>query len=135
MVFDYLDGGAEGEVTLRENCRVFEDVIFRPRQAVSVDNCNLSARVLGQDIAFPALLAPVGYSRMMHPGGEVAAARAAGEFGTGYILSTVSGHRLEDVKAASRGPVWYQLYLIGGRPAAGAAIQSIGAARFSPPVI
>jgi isopentenyl diphosphate isomerase/L-lactate dehydrogenase-like FMN-dependent dehydrogenase len=135
MVFDYLDGGAEGEVTLRENCRVFEDVIFRPRQAVSVDNCNLSARVLGQDIAFPALLAPVGYSRMMHPGGEVAAARAAGEFGTGYILSTVSGHRLEDVKAASRGPVWYQLYLIGGRPAAEAAIERIRAAGFSALVI
>jgi isopentenyl diphosphate isomerase/L-lactate dehydrogenase-like FMN-dependent dehydrogenase len=135
MVFDYLDGGAEGEVTLRENCRVFEDVIFRPRQAVSVDNCNLSARVLGQEIAFPALLAPVGYSRMMHPGGEVAAARAAGEFGTGYILSTVSGHRLEDVKAASRGPVWYQLYLIGGRPAAEAAIERIRAAGFSALVI
>jgi isopentenyl diphosphate isomerase/L-lactate dehydrogenase-like FMN-dependent dehydrogenase len=135
MLFDYLDGGAEGEVTLRENCRVFEDVIFRPRQAVSVDNCNLRARVLGQDIAFPALLAPVGYSRMMHPGGEVAAARAAGEFGTGYILSTVSGHRLEDVKAASRGPVWYQLYLIGGRPAAEAAIERIRAADFSALVI
>src|SRR5277367_6423345 len=93
-VFDYLDGGAEGEVTLRENCRVFEDVIFRPRQAVSIDNCDLRTRVLGHDIAFPGLLAPIGYSRMMHPGGEVDAARAAGEFGTGYILSTVSGHKL-----------------------------------------
>ena len=135
MVFDYLDGGAEGEVTLRENCRVFEDVIFRPRQAVSIDSCDLRSSVLGQDIAFPGLLAPIGYSRMMHPGGEVDAARAAGEFGTGYILSTVSGHKLENVKAASRGPVWYQLYLVGGRPAAEAAIERIRAAGFSALVI
>src|SRR5271154_7219594 len=135
MVFDYLDGGAEGEVTLRENCRVFEDVIFRPRQAVSIDNCDLRTRVLGHDIAFPGLLAPIGYSRMMHPGGEVDAARAAGEFGTGYILSTVSGHKLENVKAASRGQVWYQLYLVGGRPAAEAAIERIRAAGFSALVI
>ena len=135
MVFDYLDGGAEGEVTLRENCRVFEDVIFRPRQAVAIDSCDLRTRVLGQDLAFPGLLAPIGYSRMMHPGGEVDAARAAGEFGTGYVLSTVSGHKLENVKAASRGPVWYQLYLVGGRPAAEAAIERIRAAGFSALVI
>src|SRR5689334_18336601 len=74
VVFDYLDGGADGEVTLRENCRVFDDVVFRPRQAVKLLQCNLSTRVLDFDITFPAILAPVGYSRMMHPGGEVAAA-------------------------------------------------------------
>src|SRR6266568_5677456 len=106
-VFDYLDGGAEGEVTLRENCRVFEDVTFRPRHAVAVPHCDLRTRVLGFDLSHPFLLAPVGYSRLMHPDGEVAAARAAGAAGTAYILSTVSGHRMEDVKAASRGPVWY----------------------------
>src|ERR1700733_2340192 len=81
-VFDYLDGGAEGEVTLRENCRVFNDVTFRPRHAVAVPACNLRTRVLGFDLAIPFLLAPVGYSRLMHPGGEVAAARAAGRAGT-----------------------------------------------------
>lgn len=135
MVFDYLDGGAEGEVTLRENCRVFEDVTFRPRQAVAIDKCTLGTRVLGQDIALPAMLAPVGYSRMMHPGGEVAAARAAGEFGTGYILSTISGHKLENVNAASPGPVWYQLYLVGGRAAAEAAIERIRVAGYAALVI
>src|SRR3989442_6937475 len=71
----------------------------------------------------PSLLAPVGYSRLMHPGGEVAAARAAGKAGTAYILSTISGHKLEDVKAGSSGPVFYQLYLMGGRAAAEAAIE------------
>lgn len=122
-VFDYLDGGAEGEVTLRENCRAFEELTFRPRHAVVVPTCDLRTRVLGHDLALPFLLAPVGYNRMMHPGGEVAAARAAGAAGTAYILSTISGYRLEDVKAGSAGPVFFQLYLMGGRAASEAAIE------------
>ena len=134
-VFDYLDGGAEGEVTLRENCRIFNDVTFRPRHAVEVAKCDLRTRVLGLDLALPFLLAPVGYSRLMHPGGEVAAARAAGRAGTGYILSTISGHKLEDVKAGSTGPVFYQLYLMGGRGAAEASIERARVAGFSALVV
>jgi len=134
-VFDYLDGGAEGEVTLRENCRVFEDVSFRPRHAVVTPECNLRTRVLGFELSLPFMLAPVGYSRLMHPGGEVAAARAAGQAGTAYILSTISGHRLEDVKAASTAPVFYQLYLMGGRAAAEAAIERARVAGFSALVV
>src|SRR5947207_9782964 len=131
MVFDYLDGGAEAEITLRENCRAFESVTFRPRQAVAVPACDLRTRVLGFDVSFPALLAPVGYSRLMHPGGEVAAARAAGKAGTAYILSTISGHRMEDVKAASSGPVCFQLYILGGRGASEAALERARAAGFA----
>lgn len=134
-VFDYLDGGAEGEVTLRENCRVYEDITFRPRHAVAFADCNLRTRVLGFDLALPFLLAPVGYSRLMHPGGEVAAARAAGNAGTAYILSTISGHKLEHVKAASTGPVFYQLYLMGGRGAAEAGIERARLAGFSALVV
>ena len=73
----------------------------------------------------PLLLAPVGYLRIMHPDGEIAAARAAGKSGVGIILSTVSGYRLEDVKAASTGQVWYQLYLTGGRAAAENALRRV----------
>ena len=134
-VFDYLDGGAEGEVTLHENCRVYEDLTFRPRHAVAFDHCNLSTRILGFDLALPFLLAPVGYSRLMHPVGEVGAARAAGKAGTAYILSTISGHKLEDVKAASTGPVFYQLYLMGGRGAAEASIERARVAGFSALVV
>lgn len=122
-VFDYLDGGADGEITLRENCRAFDDITFRPRHAVAFPQYDLKARVLGFELALPAMLAPVGYSRLMHPTGEVAAARAAGKAGTGYILSTISGHSVENVRAASTGPVFYQLYLMGGRPAAEAVIE------------
>jgi isopentenyl diphosphate isomerase/L-lactate dehydrogenase-like FMN-dependent dehydrogenase len=134
-VFDYLDGGADDEGTLRENTRAFDDFIFRPRSAVAQPECDLRVRVLGHELSFPAMLAPVGYSRLMHPGGEVVAARAAGEAGTAYILSTISGHKLENVKAASKGPVFYQLYLMGGRPAAEAAIERAKRAGFAALVI
>jgi isopentenyl diphosphate isomerase/L-lactate dehydrogenase-like FMN-dependent dehydrogenase len=134
-VFDYLDGGAEAEITLADNCRAFRDVIFRPRGAVSIGDCDLRTRVLGHELAFPAMLAPVGYSRLMHPEGEVAAARAAGLAGTGYILSTISGHKLENVKAATAGPAWYQLYLLGGREAAEGALDRARRAGFSALVI
>jgi L-lactate dehydrogenase (cytochrome) len=134
-VFDYLDGGADAEVTLRENVRAFEDVTFRPRHAVAVPECDLRTRVLGLDLALPFLLAPVGYSRLMHPGGEVAAARAAGRAGTGYILSTISGHPLEDVRAGSAGPVLYQLYLMGGRGAAESVIERARVAGYAALVV
>jgi isopentenyl diphosphate isomerase/L-lactate dehydrogenase-like FMN-dependent dehydrogenase len=134
-VFDYLDGGAEAEQTLLENCRAFREVIFRPRGAVAVGQRNLRTTVIGCELSIPLMLAPVGYSRLMHPEGEVAAARAAGEAGTGYILSTISGHRLEDVKAASKGPCWYQLYLLGGRAAAEGALDRARRAGFAALVI
>ena len=134
-VFDYLDGGAEGEVTLRENCRAFDDITFRARHAVAHPGCDLRTKVLGFDLSLPVLLAPVGYSRLMHPGGEVAAARAAGRAGIAYILSTISGHKLEDVKASSVGPVFYQLYLMGGRGAAEAVIDRARVAGFSALVV
>jgi L-lactate dehydrogenase (cytochrome) len=122
-VFDYIDGGADAEWTLRENARVFDDVGFRPRSAVATPQCDLRTTVLGQTIELPLILAPVGSSRMFYPRGEEVAARAAGEAGTIYTLSTLSGCAVRDVKAATRGPVWYQLYIIGGRDVATAAIE------------
>src|SRR2546427_10913110 len=130
-VFDYIDGGADAELTLRENCRVYDDVILRPRNAVAIPECDLHVTVLGRRLELPFLLAPVGSSRMFYPRGEEAAARAAGAAGTAYNLSTLSGCRLEDVKAASIGPVWYQLYLVGGREVAGATTERARLAGFS----
>jgi isopentenyl diphosphate isomerase/L-lactate dehydrogenase-like FMN-dependent dehydrogenase len=123
VAFDYIDGGADGEVTLRENCRVFDDVLFRPKNAVAIPSCDLRTNVLGHDLALPFILAPVGSSRMFYPRGEVVAAHAAGEAGTAYTLSTLSGCRVDEVKAGTRGPVWYQVYLCGGRDIATAAIE------------
>ena len=135
VVFDYLDGGAEAEITLRSNTRSFEEIMFRPRYAVPLPAIDLRTTVLGTAISFPAILAPIGYSRLMHPGGECAASRIAGEAGTGYILSTISGHSMEAVKAATTGPAWFQLYLIAGREAAEAAIERARRAGFSALVV
>jgi L-lactate dehydrogenase (cytochrome) len=130
-VFDYLDGGADAEVTLAENLRAFRDATFRPRNGVAAYNCKTSVKVLGQEIAFPAILAPVSYIRLMHPDGEAGVARAAGQAGTIYALPTISGHTMEVVKAAATGPLWYQLYLIGGRSAAEGAIDRARRAGYS----
>ena len=123
VVFDYIDGGAEDEWTLRANCRAFETVTLRPRCAVATPVCDLRTTVLGTSLSMPVILAPVGSCRLMYPRGEEAAARAAGEAGIICTLSTLSGCRLEDVAVASGGPVWYQLYLVGGRDCALAAIE------------
>ena len=122
-VFDYIDGGADAEWTLRENSRAFDDVVFRPRSAVSTPTCDLRTTVLGEPIELPFLLAPVGSARLFYPRGEEVAAHEAGEAGTIYTLSTLAGCPVGDVKAASRGPVWYQLYLLGGRDVAIAGIE------------
>ncbi len=135
VVFDYIDGGADGEVTLRENCAVFDTVRFRPRSASAMGSCDLRTMVLGTPIELPFLLAPIGSSRMFFPRGECVAAAQAGAAGTGYVLSTLSGCRLEEVRAATSGPAWYQLYLLGGREAATAAIARARAAGFSALVV
>jgi isopentenyl diphosphate isomerase/L-lactate dehydrogenase-like FMN-dependent dehydrogenase len=123
VVFDYVDGGAEGEVTLRENTRAFEEIVFRPHNAVFVRGCDMRTKILGCDLSMPLLLAPVGFSRMIYPQGEITAARAAGKAGVGFCLTTVSGCKLEHVAEAANCARWYQLYLVGGRECAEAALE------------
>jgi L-lactate dehydrogenase (cytochrome) len=135
MVFDYLDGGAEDERTLRENARVFSDVTLRPRSAVVVPSVDLRTTVLGQPIAVPFILAPIGSSRMLWPRGEAVASASAGKAGTTYILSTLSGVPLEEVKAATAGACWYQVYLCGGRDVALKAIARAKAVGYSALVV
>ncbi len=135
VVFDYIDGGAEDEWTLRANSLAFEAVTFRPRCAVAVPSCDLRTVVLGTSLPMPLILAPVGSCRLMYPRGEEAAARAAGRAGIICTLSTLSGCRLEDVANASGGPIWYQLYLVGGRDCAMAAIERARKAGYSALVV
>ena len=91
-------------------------------------DADVELQVLGAELALPVLLAPVGSSRLFWPLGEAVAARAAGDAGTAYTLSTLSGTRLEEVRAATRGPCWYQVYQCGGRDVALAAIARARAA-------
>jgi L-lactate dehydrogenase (cytochrome) len=110
-------------------------VTFRPQFGLELPALDMSTSVLGQRIQFPAILAPIGSSRMLWPLAEAAAAAAAGKAGTVYILSTLSGTRLEEVKAATTGPCWYQVYLCGGRDVASAAIERAKAAGYSALVV
>lgn len=135
VVFDYIDGGAEAERTLSENCRAFDRIALRPKSAVAIPRVDITATVLGTPLNVPFILAPIGSSRLFYPHAEEHAARAAGVAGTIYTLSTLSGTRLEDVKAATRGPAWYQLYLVGGRDVAAAAIERARKAGYSALVV
>jgi isopentenyl diphosphate isomerase/L-lactate dehydrogenase-like FMN-dependent dehydrogenase len=114
VVFDYLDGAAEDETTLKDNRKAFSRWIFRPRHGIELERVDLATAVMGVPLEWPVLLAPIGYSALMHPDGEVGVARAAGRAGTGAILSTISGAKLEDF-AATGTPVFMQIYLLGGR--------------------
>ncbi len=105
VVFDFIDGAAEDELTLAANRAAFEAFTFRPRHAIAMPTCDLRTSLLGSDISLPVLLAPVGSARVIHPEGDVGIARAAGAAGTIYILPTTAGYPLEDVMAASSGPL------------------------------
>src|SRR5690242_16902363 len=91
-IFDYVDGGAENEVTLRDNRRSWNEVLFRPHNAVYVPSPNLRTAVLGCDLAMPMILAPIGFSRLINAQGEQAVAQAAGQHGLGFCMSSFSGY-------------------------------------------
>jgi len=119
-VFDYIDGGAGSESTLRANQESIEAVGFRPRMGVTqgVPTPDLTTSVLGTEVSMPILLSPIGFTRMMNPLGDVAGVRAAGNAGTIFTLSSMSGHTMDEVAAAATRPAWFQLYFLGGREGA-----------------
>jgi isopentenyl diphosphate isomerase/L-lactate dehydrogenase-like FMN-dependent dehydrogenase len=118
-VADYVDGGAGNEQSLLANLSAVRSVQLRPRLGVtSADPPDLRTTVLGTDISMPLLLSPVGFTRMMHPAGDVAGATAAGAAGTIFTLSSMSGHTMDEVVAAAARPPWFQLYFLGGREGA-----------------
>jgi len=111
-VFDYVDGGADEELSVRANTRAFRRWRFQPRTLVNVSEADTSAAFLGSVAPLPLALAPTGYTRMMHPGGEIAAARAAQRHGLPYTLSTMATTTIEAVAESSQPDLWFQLYLL-----------------------
>jgi L-lactate dehydrogenase (cytochrome) len=109
-VFDYIDGGAEDERTLAANVAAFAAVVFKPRVLCGIDAVDVSSTILGQPAAYPLALAPTGFTRMAHPEGELAVARAAARAGLPYTLSTLSTRSIEEVRAVSDGRLWFQVY-------------------------
>ena len=112
VAFDFIDGGAGSEVTLRRNTSAFDRLTLRPRQLVDVSERSQRTRVLGTEIDTPVMIAPTGMARIAGFGGEVEGARAAARAGTVFTLSTMSSDSIEAVaRAAPGGTLWFQLYL------------------------
>ena len=111
MIFDHVDGGAGQETTLQANLTDLRRVKLRPQILTPVDDVDLTAAICGQSVSMPVLLGPTGLARMSHRDGELAAARAAARAGTVFAVSTASSYSLEEIAAAARGPLWFQLYL------------------------
>jgi L-lactate dehydrogenase (cytochrome) len=111
-VFDYVDGGSDEEVSLRANRQAFTRWRFLPRTLVDVSAPDTTAGVLDRTFALPLVLAPTGYTRVIHSAGEAAVARAAARHGLPYTLSTMATTSIEDVAAAAGPDLWFQLYVL-----------------------
>ena len=110
-VFDYIDGGAEDEVAMDRNTRAFREMEFVPRVLRDMGNVETTGTILGQEVPFPLVLAPTGFTRVAHPLGELAVARAAERAGLPYSLSTMGTRSVEEVAAVSDGSKWFQVYV------------------------
>ena len=127
LAYEYYVGGANDEVTVRENRSAFERLALRYRVLVDVSRRSTQTSVLGQSIELPVLLAPTAFHRLACDEGEIAAARAASAAGTVMILSTASTCTIEDVGAVP-GPKWFQLYVYSDRSLTEALIARAEAA-------
>ncbi len=115
-VFDYIDGGAEDERTMRGNVEAFGRYEFQPRVLRDVSNLDTSVTILGRPASMPLIIAPTGYTRIAHSQGELAVARAASRAGIPYSLSTMGTRSIEDVASVSASDKWFQIYTWRDRP-------------------
>ncbi|MEP7380844.1 MAG: alpha-hydroxy acid oxidase [Gemmatimonadota bacterium] len=119
----YYAGGANDEITVRENRTAWERLAIRYRTMVDVTTRSLATTVLGTPIDFPVMVAPTAMQKLAHPDGECAMARAAGGCGTLMVVSTTATTSLEEVRAAASGPMWFQLYIYQDRGATRALLE------------
>ena len=110
-VFDYIDGGAEDEVTLASNTGAYRRVTFRPRVLRDMGEIDVTSTLLGKPLSYPLVLAPTGFTRIADPAGELAVARSAARAGLPYSLSTLGTRSIEEVAAVSSSRLWFQVYV------------------------
>lgn len=111
MVFDYIDGGADDEVTLGRNTSAFNDYDLMFRVLAGAAEVDLSTTLLGEKIEVPFIASPAAGHRLFHTQGECAVAKASANAGTVFSLSTLSSVSIEDIAALTGGPKWFQLYV------------------------
>lgn len=115
MVFDYLDGGADDELSLRHNRETLDSIRLRPKRLVDVSKRSLETELFGKRLAAPLAIAPTGLNGIFWPNGDLALARAAARFNIPFILSTASNASIEEVANCCDGEKWFQLYVIHRR--------------------
>ncbi len=128
MFFEYTEAGSWTESTLRDNLSAFKAIKLRQKILVDMTDRSLKTQMAGHDVAMPVALAPVGLTGMLHPDGEIKAARAAERFGVPYCLSTMSICSIEDVAEHASEPFWFQLYVMRDRDFIGRLIDRAKAA-------
>jgi len=130
-IFDYADGGSYQEATLRANAADLDAIQLRPRVMIDVSHIKLATTLVGSEASMPLAIAPTGLCGLYHADGEILGARAAAAFGIPFCLSTMSICSIEDVRAATDQPFWFQQYLMRDRGFNQALIERAIAARCS----
>src|SRR5437667_4000655 len=131
MFFEYADGGSDAKETLRTNLADFERIKLRQRVLVDVSRRELATTMIGERVAAPFALAPIGLCGMQWGDGEILACRAAHAAGIPFCLSTMSICSIEDVAAADEEPFWFQLYVMKDRGFVRALIERAASAKCS----
>jgi L-lactate dehydrogenase (cytochrome) len=135
MFYDYAETGSWSEQTFNENTSDFSKIYLRQKIAVDMRDRSTASQMVGQDVAMPVAIAPVGLTGMQCPDGEIKAARAAEAFGVPYTHSTMSICSIEDVAAHTTNPFWFQLYVMKDREFIGRLIDRAKAAGCSALVV
>lgn len=115
MAYEYVASGAADEITIKWNREAYDRISLRQRVLVGVEEPQTEVTLFGTTLAFPILLAPVGYQKVLHPEGEIATAKGAGRAGAAWVVSSASNTSLEEIAEAASAPLWFQLYLQSDR--------------------
>lgn len=123
IVREYFRGAADSELTTRENCRILDQMRLAPYGAIKFEGIDTGTTMLGHSLKVPWFFSPVGSLRSLCPRAEVYSAQVAEKFGTAVWQSTLTGTRMEEVRGATKGPAFFQLYLCGGQNTAERGIK------------
>ena len=130
MIYDFIYGGSNDEITLAANRNDFSKITFCPRMLTDVTHREMGTKVAGVDLDFPVMVSPAGLLRVAHTEGELAIARATGKTGVVFVVSTAASWSMEEIAEAATGPLWFQLYLWRDRNIMKSLVERAGEAGY-----